>query len=484
MRTLDDLLEPLLGLDGRPAPLAGPLRGLLSAVFTRLREQLEQRAAQTPRELYLRGRDLAGMFDAVRWVPDMGLHRAVVAELADPASPLRVPLWIALGDLAGQLLSLLHRDGPRERGEEESRLVLGLVALLVGLTHPETRAGAEASAGQGGQDARARRSGEETPGQAPGAARRQPSEEAGEKAPEAFGRPRREAADRFGDEASGGEGGERDEPVDLVVRLRDEYDRLYQDSHLYLGEPMEAPATAKGLWIGLHVACLRLPDEIARAQREHFARVFAGAPGEGIVPPLPAIGFAGFGDVDRPEDGRWRSPTATRMYDILITMFAVAELDPRIYHGLDEMARDAGTPIRLDVGTRRQYQERAWTRLRELDDLPQGSDLEIRYLAWVDEAVSSFFPLPLPVPGSWWAERYRRSRALVLEAVKAAGGKVDILDGKVYDRALRRKLSGTPMILPVVDEADADRVMWTLRLPWEFNGSGEPGRVIYSVKRR
>ncbi|MEV4091703.1 hypothetical protein [Streptosporangium saharense] len=431
MRTLDDLLEPLLGLDGRPAPFAGPLRDRLRDVVTRLDTHLDQRAAQTPTDLYLRGQDLIGRLRTVCRVPARGVHQAVLTELGDAASPLRVPLWGALGDLAGQLLIMLHRDGPRQRQEEDSHLVLGLVGVLLGLTHPAPR-------------------------QEPAAAVEAVAEV--EKA-------------------------EEREPDDLTVRLRDEFDRLYQDSVVYLGEPGEAPDTAEGLWIGLHVACLRLPEAIARFQREHFARTFGGGPGEAIVPALPAIGFPGLGDAKGPDGDRWRSERTERMCDILTEMFAVAELDPGVYHGLDEMARDAQAPIRLDVKTRRQYRERAWTRLRELDELRAGSDLEIRYLAWVDEVVSSFFPLPLPVPDSWWAERYRRSRTLVLDAVRAAGGKADVLDGRPYDRALRGRLSGTQMILPV-EEADADRVLWTLRLPWEFGGSGEPGRVVHGVRRR
>ncbi|MEU1729842.1 hypothetical protein [Streptosporangium sp. NPDC020145] len=448
MRTLDDLLEPLLGLDGRPAPFAGPLRDLLRDVVTRLDTHLDQRAAQVPTDLYLRGQDLIGRLRTVCRVPGRQVHRAVQAELDDAASPLRVPLWSALGDLAGQLIILLHRDGPRQREEADGDLVLGLVGVLLGLTHPAPHQESRREPPAAVEPAEPVESVEPT---APVAA---PVEETGRRG-----------------------------PGDLTVRLRDEYDRLYQDSVVYLGEPDEAPETAEELWIGLHVACLRLPEAIARFQREHFARTFGGEPGEAVVPALPAIGFPGLGDPKGPGGDHWRSARTERMYDILVEMFAVAELDPGVYHGLDEMARDAQAPIRLDAETRRQYRERAWTRLRELDELQPGSDLEIRYLAWVDEVVSSFFPLPLPVPDSWWAERYRRSRALVLDAVRAAGGKADVLDGRPYDRALRGRLSGTQMIMPV-EEADADRVLWTLRLPWEFGGSGEPGRVVHGVRRR
>ncbi|MEV7008515.1 hypothetical protein [Streptosporangium sp. NPDC051022] len=477
METLDDLLEPLLGLDGRPAPFAGPLRDWLTAVAPRLDAHLEQLAAQTPTGLYERGQDLLSRFRLIRRVPGQRLHQAVVAELADPASPLRVPLWIALGELAGRLLTLLHGDGPQESREEESRLVLGLVTLLLGLTHPQTRARPE------DQVTRAHRRWEETRERPPGEAREDRGEAFAGLLDGTTGRDRASVRASAPDPTRRQGDGDREEADELTVRLRDEYDRLYQDTVVYLGEPDEAPTTAERLWIGLHVACLRLPDAIAASQREYFAQTFAGGPGEGIVPPLPAVGFPGLGGVQGPDEGRWRSPRATQMYELLITMFAVADLDPGIYHGLDELARDTQTPIRLDRDTRRQYRERALSRLRQLDGLPPGDDLEIRYLAWVDEAVSSFFPLPLPAPDSWWAERYRRSRGLVLEAVKAAGGKVDILDGRIYDRALRGKLSGTQMILPV-EESDVDRVLWTLRLPWEFNGTGDAGRVVYGVRRR
>lgn len=451
MRTLDELLEPLLGVDGGAAPLAGPLRDRLRAVVTTLDAHLDRHAPQASTDLYLRGQSLIGRFRTVHRVPGRGLHHAVTEELADPESPLRVPLWTALGDLAGHLVALLHLDGPPEPPQEHHRLALALVGTLLGLTHPEA-AGPPPRRIPGGALGQAGHAGRERGGQADPAAR-----------------PR---------------GG----PADLTVRLRDEYDRLYQDTAVYLGEPDPEPGTAEELWIALHVACLRLPGAIADSQRQHFAQTFAGAPGEdddGVVPPLPAIDFPGLGGARGREDGRWRSPRAAQMYDILAGMFTVTELDAGIHHGLDEMARDAQAPIRLDVATRRQYQERAWTRLRELDELQPGSDLEIRYLTWVDEVVSSFFPLPLPAPASWWALQYRRSRSLVLEAVKAAGGKADveILDRQPYDRALRKKLSGTQMVLPV-EEVDADRVLWTLRLPWQFNGSGEPGRVIHGVRRR
>ncbi|MFD0888374.1 hypothetical protein ACFQ08_27900, partial [Streptosporangium algeriense] len=83
MRTIDDLLEPLLGLDGRPAPFAGPLRDLLRDVVTRLDTHLDQRAAQAPTDLYLRGQDLIGRLRTVCRVPGRGVHQAILAELDD-----------------------------------------------------------------------------------------------------------------------------------------------------------------------------------------------------------------------------------------------------------------------------------------------------------------------------------------------------------------------------------------------------------------
>ncbi|GHE43887.1 hypothetical protein GCM10017673_52540 [Streptosporangium violaceochromogenes] len=448
MHTLDELLEPLLGLDGRPAPFAGPLRDRLRAIVTALDTHLEQHAAETTVDLYLRGQDLIGRFRTIQRVPGRDLHGAVAGELADPAGPLRAPLWTALGDLAGHLIVLLHRNGsPRAPGEEhaerEHRLALALLGVVLDLTHPRA------------------------PGGVPPLAAPVPAPVS----------------------AVAGPGRGRGETADLTGRLRDEFDRLYQESEFYLGEAEAAPETAEELWIALHVACLRLPEAVAASQRKHFAQTFAGAAGEGVVPPLPAIGFAGFGEPRERERGRWRSPLAARMNEILVGMLAVAEFDPGIYHGLNEMAQDARAPIRLDPVTRHQYRERALTRLRELDGQldgrPADVGLAIRYLTWVDEVVASFFPLPLPEPGSWWAEQYHRSRSLVLEAVAATGGKADveILDGQPYDRVLQKRLSGAQMSLPVRN-GEADRVLWTLRLPWRFDGVGEPGRVIYSVRRR
>lgn len=250
------------------------------------------------------------------------------------------------------------------------------------------------------------------------------------------------------------------------------------------------------LWHRCLVAALRLPP--AQAQRWRAAVAAALAPdGQAetaaawrtvpddvdtvLVPPF--LGTAGLrAAVDAAPDpevvGHLRSDPGQPLLDGIAraatTVLAMAELDADLQFALESVRFRGIGPF--DEVTRGAFRRDLLDRLRTLGRARPGSTAAFEALLLVDEALHSVLHLPVAAPGSWWARRQERSRALVFEAQRDHPGvNVQLLARPYRDSKI---MTGGNDIRHALDGSGS--VLTCLRLFAQIDGRDLPGRVVYA----
>jgi len=259
-----------------------------------------------------------------------------------------------------------------------------------------------------------------------------------------------------------------DEPTGAYARRMDE--------KAAGGDPVE------DRWQRIHLLCLRLPEETARAVRQEARDVAARhveipAGADELLP-----GLDGPGGID----GDWKGPDPEARFAALQPIARrlawLAENDPAVFILHAELQYDPARVERPDPQEAQLYRRTIGSKMDRLADAEQGSEAEFDALIGLDEMFRGLVPLPLPQEGSWWTRSLREVREALIDG-RPEAAKYSLLGSRSSFLAFKERLHKTQNIAAGPDWLSPpvrghDQIVWILRIPWGITGD-RVGRVIY-----
>ena len=254
-----------------------------------------------------------------------------------------------------------------------------------------------------------------------------------------------------------------------------------------------------GIWCQLHLAGCWLDTADWTVYAEALRAAAPGDPPTGyLIPPLAELGVAG---LDFPTAMRhpvviaavaaWprqRLDQCASLISLISTTFTFVDHCEGLYTATEHGGLEV-EPVDSE-SKRAAYRNHLQNLLAKLAPAHLEPSQELVWLAAIDEALRSVFPLPFPSPWSWWAGQLTSSFELLAQRASGISKEARIVlikAGEQFSSAERKKYAGKDNNLPITPEQDTDlgRVLWPLRayvsLPATSASSPQvrEGRVAY-----
>lgn len=282
------------------------------------------------------------------------------------------------------------------------------------------------------------------------------------------------------------------QPAPIPRWLTDARDVMLSPSDGRLAIGSAGVADVQALWRQLHLDTLWMPE----SQRRQSLELLRADPEDQdhLIPPLEEVAEAGISwaaAAAHPAAAAalagWPREPDDPLPALIGTAFTIADLAP----GLFMVDGSGGVEIR-PAGTERDrqaFQDRVVGALTRLAADGTSPRLRVDWLAELDEALRSLFPVPLPSKFSLWTKRLESSLSVLTSYAGAVSADAEVRlvpAGTAYeDRTRSQFADGSNVPVRPFRDAELNKVLWPLRAYVRL--PGEPGtaplvrhgRVIY-----